>query len=280
MKDESKFGKPGQPASGLGQMTCADFDRLLADAIDGVMAAQELADFRVHAEACADCGPLFTHAQEGMNWMKSLVEVEPPANLVHNILAATSMANVASAARVAGAGVSASWLRVASDWISPSIRPAFASLMQPRFAMTAAMAFFSVSMLLNVAGLKLKDLRHIDLRPSAITTTASVGYHETTAKVVKYYENIRLVYELESRMKALKDATADSTTDNPAGSPKQQPKQRPDRDSSEQRRQNKNEERQYVSEKRQIIMAMLRMGDETPLPAILEKPVNGKRRLS
>lgn len=271
MKDESNFGKPGQ--LGGGDLTCADFDRLLADALDGVMAGQELAEFKAHAEACADCGPLFTQAHAGMSWMKSLVEVEAPGHLFHNILAKTSMAQAVR--RVPGASPSASWLERATAWVSPGLRPAFATAMQPRFAMTAAMAFFSVSMLLNLAGLKLKDFRYIDLRPSAITTTASVGYHETTAKVVKYYENIRLVYELESRMKALKDAAAENSGDSSGNPPaQQQPKQRPDDSSSQEHKQNKNEEHQYVSEKRQIIMAMLRMSDG----ARISQPLNAHRR--
>jgi hypothetical protein len=32
-------------------------------------------------------------------------------------------------------------------------------------------------------------------------------YYETTSRVVKYYENIRLVYEVESRLQELKRAT-------------------------------------------------------------------------
>src|SRR5436305_5821268 len=196
-----------------------------------------------------------------MNWMKSLTEVEPPARLVHNILARTSMAEAPAAQRIPGAAAQDSWLTKVLGWVSPAIRPAVATMMQPRFAMTAAMTFFSASMLLNLGGVKLKDLKYLDLRPSAITTTASVQYHETTARVVKYYENIRLVYELESRMKALKDASSESEQENPNNAPSQQKKR--DDSSSQERKQNKNEQqdekeqRQYVSERRQMIMAML-----------------------
>jgi len=33
------------------------------------------------------------------------------------------------------------------------------------------------------------------------------GYYETSGKLVKYYENIRFVYELETRVRELKRAT-------------------------------------------------------------------------
>ena len=57
------------------------------------------------------------------------------------------------------------------------------------------MAFFSLSISLSLAGVKVSDVRHVDLRPSAIKRT----YYETSGRVVKYYENIRFVYEIESR---------------------------------------------------------------------------------
>jgi ribosomal protein L14E/L6E/L27E len=54
-----------------------------------------------------------------------------------------------------------------------------------------------------LAGVKLSDVRHADLRPSAIKR----NYYETSGKVVKYYENIRFVYEIESRVREFKRAT-------------------------------------------------------------------------
>src|SRR5436190_21722541 len=90
--------------------------------------------------------------------------------------------------------------------------PVVAVARQPRFAMSFGMAFFTLSVTLSLAGVKLSDLRHMDLRPSAIRRT----YYETTGRVVKYYENIRFVYEIESRVRRFKEATT------PAEQPAQQ----------------------------------------------------------
>jgi hypothetical protein len=87
--------------------------------------------------------------------------------------------------------------------MAPAVTPVFAVVRQPRFAMSFGMAFFSVSMVLNLAGVKVSDLRHVDLHPSAIVR----GYHMTTGKVVKYYENIRFVYQIESKVREIKRAT-------------------------------------------------------------------------
>ena len=80
---------------------------------------------------------------------------------------------------------------------------------QPRFAMSFGMAFFSLSISLSLAGVKVSDVRHVDLRPSAIKRT----YYETTGRVVKYYENIRFVYEIESRVREFKRVTAPAAAD-------------------------------------------------------------------
>ena len=52
--------------------------------------------------------------------------------------------------------------------------------------------------------MRLSDLRHVDLRPSAIRR----NYYETSGRVVKYYENIRFVYEIQARVRQFKEATA------------------------------------------------------------------------
>ena len=220
MADKHQLGKGG--------IDCTKFDAQLMDALDGVLSGNELESFRAHVEQCLECAPVYEQAKAGMLALQSLAEVEPPANLVHNILAQTTAQEVVVSATRKG------WGRRMADFLSPALAPAigsfaasFRNLAQPRFAMTMAMAFFSVSIVLNVSGFKMKDLRNLDLRPSSVATSASLQYHETTSKVIKYYENMRLVYELESRLKSLK--TSSSEDDNK----QQNEPKRPDPNSTE-----------------------------------------------
>jgi ABC-type multidrug transport system fused ATPase/permease subunit len=74
-------------------------------------------------------------------------------------------------------------------------------LMDARLMMTAAMAFFSISITLNVAGIRLNDLRPSNLRHTVVRT-----YSDTNAHVERYYENMRVVYQLESRVRELRRA--------------------------------------------------------------------------
>ncbi|MBI2683098.1 MAG: hypothetical protein HYX26_07785, partial [Acidobacteriales bacterium] len=148
------------------------------------------------------------------------------------------------------------WFSRVADFISPSLAPAMRSMMQPRLAMTLAMAFFSVSMVLNFTGVRVTDLKYMDLRPSAITTAASVQYHQTTGKVVKYFENIRLYYEWESRVKSLQEQKGDAE---PAKDEKKDAKPGPG--GSNESRRKKQEEREqnenYSRQRGQIMMAVL-----------------------
>jgi hypothetical protein len=135
-------------------------------------------------------------AEAGRSWLKSLEEVEPPAHLVNNILLATSGVAVGKAT------ARATWGERIGRWIDTILSPVVAVARQPRFAMSFGMAFFTLSVTLSIAGVRLSDIRHIDLRPSAVRRT----YYETQGRVVKYYENIRFVYEIESRVRQLKQA--------------------------------------------------------------------------
>jgi len=179
-------------------MQCVEFEALLSDALDQTLSGQKLEGFRAHAQTCAVCGPMFAEADAGRRWLKSLEEVEPPAQLVHNVLVAT-IGRETSRVEAIAARPSTSWVHALTGWM----RPAFAVMRQPRFAMSFGMAFFSLSVSLSLAGVKFTDLRHADLRPSAIKRS----YYETSGRVVKYYENIRFVYEMESRVRDFKRAT-------------------------------------------------------------------------
>lgn len=195
-------------------MQCAEFDALLSDALDGTLSNGKTANFEQHKSACATCGAMFAEAEAGLKWLETLDEVEPPNNLVHNILAVTSGKTETIRAEVVAK--QPMWDRVRA-WVQPHVSP----LLTPRFAMSLAMAFFSVTMVMNVAGIRMKDLKRVDLTPSGLTKT----YYESQARVVKYYENIRLVYEIESRVRELKRA---ATTDNGSDTqPKQEQKATP-----------------------------------------------------
>jgi hypothetical protein len=235
-------------------MQCSEFDALLIEVLDESLSGAKLESFQNHARVCAVCGPLLAEADAGRRWLKSVAEVEPPANLVHNILVATIGRE--SSRVQAQARAEASWKDAVTGWMRPVFAPVFAVARQPRFAMSFGMAFFSLSISLSLAGVKLGDLRHIDLRPSAIKRT----YYETSGKVVKYYENIRFVYEIESRVRDLKRATTPAEP----GPQRQDNKERKNNDTSGQPEQK--QERNYSQGESQPVLASL--PDDPPVVTV------------
>jgi hypothetical protein len=176
-------------------MQCVECEALLADALDGTLQGPSLAAFESHQQSCPGCHAMMDEASMGMTWLKGLEEFEPPKNLVHNILAQTIGTLPSEQVEVRPCDTF-------MDKVKQRLSGFFGPVATPRFAMSFGMAFFSITMLLNVAGFHLTDLRHIDLTSKGVTKM----YYNTQAKAVRYYENIRLVYEIESRVRDLRKA--------------------------------------------------------------------------
>jgi hypothetical protein len=225
-------------------MQCAEFDALLNEALDATLTGPKLESFQAHARICAVCGPLFAEVDAGRRWLKSLAEIEPPTHLAHNILLATT--GYESKRVTVRAKGKASWTDTVTGWLRPVFAPVLSMSRQPRFAMSFGMAFFSLSISLSLAGVKVNDVRHVDLRPSAIKRT----YYETTGRVVKYYENIRFVYEIESRVREFKRVTAPA-----APAPKEQKQEKKDNNTSGQPE--PGQERNYSQGENQPVLASI-----------------------
>jgi hypothetical protein len=224
-------------------MQCHEFDGLLSDALDGVLTGNRLETFHAHTRTCSVCGPLFAEVEAGRNWLKDLTEVEPPVRLVNTILASTTGVDTQRLrVNVASAQSQVSWLGArwesARAWLSGAMQPVWGTVRQPRFAMSFGMAFFSLSVALSVLGVKPADLRSVSLRPAAVRQT----YFRTQARVVRYYENIRFVYEVESRVRELKRNVAPAAGRSNESTPEkkdhkndttQQPEQKQDRNYSQ-----------------------------------------------
>jgi hypothetical protein len=183
-------------------MECSEFEALLADALDDAIAADARIAFDEHGRGCAVCGPLFAEAWEGMVMVQGMAELEPPKNLVHNILAATSRKE-ATAEQIAEEA-KLSWLQR----LRRSLKPQVGGLMHSRFATSFAMAFFSLSITLTLAGVKVTDVTNMVAHPSMLRKNVVLGFTNVEAKVTSYYENLRLVYQVQAKVRELKKSTA------------------------------------------------------------------------
>jgi hypothetical protein len=227
-------------------MQCSEFDALLSEALDHILSGPKFEAFQAHAKSCAVCGPLLAEAEVGKRWLEQLIEVDPPQHLVHNILAATTGLDTARLHGASAAPTKISWFDRFAEWVGAAFRPIVGVVKQPRFAMSFGMAFFSLSVSLSLAGVKLSDVRHADLRPSAIKR----NFYESKGRVVKYYENIRFIYEMESRVREFKRATM------PAEPGPQQDSHHKSNDTSHQQP-DERQQRNYTQGDSQVMLASL-----------------------
>jgi|SRR5580700_1886321 hypothetical protein len=229
-------------------MACAEFDALLSDALDGGLSSgltdKDREKFEAHRRVCATCGPMFAEAQAGLQFLRTLEEVEPPAYLVHNILAATS--GVESRRTVSADGRTAPFAERAREWWDSFFSPVTSFVRQPRFVMSFGMIFFSFSLALSIAGVKPADVAKVDLRPAALRH----AYNDAQIKVVKFYDNIRFVYEIESKVRELKRANA------PAETAPSQPKERKNNNNTS-GQPDQRQDRNYSQEYNQPMLAVL-----------------------
>jgi len=124
---------PGETHNG---MQCSEFEALLFDALDNQLTGAKQERFRAHARVCAKCGPMSAEAEAGQHWLKSLVEVEPPANLVNDILAATSGIPSYRLHEIVASVHQPSFGERIREWADSLLTPVWSTVRQPRFAMS------------------------------------------------------------------------------------------------------------------------------------------------
>ena len=208
MSERNPFEPRAAGPQGTRTLLCEEWEALLADALDGSLPPGDAAAFQAHQSSCAACLELLTRARQGQEWLQFLhPEPEIPSDLVAKILASTTgaavVADIAGGAVVQpkpGAPAVPFWKRI-------PVPPAMRRMAEPRLMMTAAMAFFSIALTLNLAGVRLTAVRISDLKPSSLRSNLSRQIINSKAGVVRYYDNLRFVYEMEAKMRELRRAT-------------------------------------------------------------------------
>lgn len=183
-------------------LRCEEWEALLADALDGLLPANDQAAFDAHSAQCEGCADLLAHAKAGRDWLGYLhTEPAVPSDIVAKILDRTTGSASIPVALAGGPQPAAAHV------LQIPFRRTF---YETRLLMTAAMAFFSIALTLNLAGIRLTSLKLADLKPSTLGTNLSHQFYGAKGQMVRYYDSLRFVYLMESKMRELRrDAEAD-----------------------------------------------------------------------
>jgi hypothetical protein len=157
---------------------CTLTEERLSEVLDRTLSRDEMSIFSAHAAECERCTQLVAQVGSLVTRMQQISQIAEPPFLASRIIAATRGAD----AREQGARQWFTWL--------PAI-------WQTRFAMgvvTVAATFFIVSH--GIGALPHK----IDLNPASLVRGANRKAHLTYAHSVKFVNDLRVVYEIQSRL--------------------------------------------------------------------------------
>jgi Putative zinc-finger len=165
-------------------MTHLEIENLASDYLEGQLDTVRRSEMEQHLAGCAACRELIADVRGVFELCREAESIEPPPWLVPKILRATIGERRPSLAE-----------RVTA-WFRP--------VLQARVVYGVAMAVFSLSMIANVAGVNLRHVKAEDLNPRNWLYQANRNGHLLLGRVEKYYYDLKVVYEIESRLRQLR----------------------------------------------------------------------------
>lgn len=163
-----------------GNLTCSEFEVLLADWLDGTLQAAQKAAVEHHRAGCAACDELVRDASGAVAFIERVAEVAPPPELVNRILRAGPRG-----------GAKVSWVQT---WLG--------RVLQPRLAMGLAMAMLSLALL------------------GRFGAAAENGVYRAWDRTVKNYDSMALVYDVQTQWQEWRQASEPEYPGDPAAESK------------------------------------------------------------
>jgi len=184
--------------------TCEQTEARLSDYLDGLLTPAELAEFEGHVPSCERCAPLVASVSELVTGLQSMEQLEAPPRLVYTILDKTLGPREA----VTGWRGVLAWVRGIA-----SIRLAYGAL-----SVAATLIIF-----VTATGFNWRHPKLADLRPATIYRNADKSVHLAYASSVKFVNDLRVVNEIQSRVRQENDLRANPESTIPESSPQKQP---------------------------------------------------------
>jgi len=180
--------------------TCEQTEARLSDYLDGLLQPMEQSAFNVHVNTCEKCAPLVAAVAHTLGGLYSLEAVEAPAELENAILTATLGAP--------------SW-RNLRHWLR--------NLRSPRFVYSMASVAATMFIILAASGFSFSKPKLAELRPATIFHNADRKAHRAYAQSVKFVSDLRVVYEIQTRLNENEQSPASREQTIPQDSPGKQP---------------------------------------------------------
>jgi Putative zinc-finger len=187
---------------------CTQIEETLSDYLEGSLPSEIAAAFAAHLDTCGDCSQLVTQVRDLTRGMRELDPMAEPPFLANKIITAT----------IGSRG--SRW----PTWLSwPSL------IWQPQFAMGAVTVAASLLILLHATAGGAGNVTLTDVSPASVARVANRRAHLAYAHGVRFVNDLRLVYDIESLLASPEPANAPANPEQPAPSldPRQKSKAMP-----------------------------------------------------
>ena len=199
--------------------TCEQTEARLSDYLDGLLHPAEQAAFDLHVNTCERCTPLVAGVSRVLGTLHTLAQVEPRPQLFDSILTATLGPQ--------------SWRR-AQRWLR--------GLRSPRFVYSAVSVAATLVVILTASGFSFRKPKLADLYPATIYRNTNRQAHLVYAHSAKFVSDLRVVYEIQTRLNENEQNPTTRQQTIPQNSPGKQPGRTDNTDPSTPKQQNRADE--------------------------------------
>jgi len=182
---------------------CEQIEERLSEHLDGLLDAPERAAFESHVAGCAQCRALVAQVGGALAQVHRLEMVEEPLGLATTILDQT----------LGPRAPKKSWK--VFGWLQP--------VLQPRMAMGFATVVLFGVVTLQAMGVQVNEIRLSDLHPVKLYHASTRQAHLIYARGEKFVSDLRVVYEIQSRLRPAQEEPPAPQQQPPKANPQDKP---------------------------------------------------------
>lgn len=181
----------------LAPISCLEVESMATEYAEGLLGEAETRLIDEHLAECATCRAAMDDMRQALALCRKIDGTMVPAGLVQRILDQTT-------GKISPGGRLRMWLR---------------PVREPRVALSLAAALVFFTMFVRTTGMDVSQVRLADLSPGHLYAALDRSAHLAYSRAVKYYQDLKVVYQIQTQLQAIREATAPPADTKPKAPP-------------------------------------------------------------